>query len=101
MHASDALAPIAVEYVPAPQSEHVEKPPVRVYWPAPHKLQLALLVTPLPVENLPAVQAVQPDTPVLAPYLPAGQAPHAVAVFPYPNPPDQQARQAVLPWVSK
>ncbi len=58
-HVASSVAPVLVEYLPAPQSVHK-----------------ALEIAPMLVEYLPAPQSVHDTLPLLALYLPAAQAAH-------------------------
>ena len=76
IHVVEIVAPVLVEYVPAPQSVHDALPLVVLYLPATQAVH-----EPAGPVN-PALQVVSPPTHTLAPavdVLPAGQAVHVVA----------------------
>jgi hypothetical protein len=74
-----AVAPVAVEKVPAAQSVHTAAPVVAMYLPATQERQTVATVAPTVVEYLPVVQSVQDVPAVVVLYLPATQSVQAVA----------------------
>jgi hypothetical protein len=79
VHIEAAEAPVAIEYVPAPQLVHVatKEAPVAVeYLPAMQSRHVATKEAPVAVEYLPALQSVHATEPVVVLYFPAAQAEH-------------------------
>ena len=76
-------APVAAEYLPAPQLSQVlpaEAPVVAEYLPAEQLKHVLSVVAAVFPEYLPAVQSRHTEAPVAAEYLPAGQIKHVLSV---------------------
>jgi hypothetical protein len=98
MHVATEVAPVIVEYLPAPHKAHVKAPVLKVYLPALQLVHASEVEAPVTPPILPAAQSMhvaEVEAPVAVEYLPKPQLVHAAVPVVVLYLPAAHAQQAV------